>query len=155
MIIRTRHTFNAKPEILWPLLFNSKMDERQPCYLLCGLPKPLECRLANNEGGVGETRECVSDKGIIQQRIKEWIPNEKLSFELEQTNIYFGPCVESIIEQFDIKPITNSQSQIVRTTRFKVKDGLRPLVTIPMFIGLKAIHRYVFRNWKRIADADH
>src|SRR5688572_26073863 len=91
MQIRTRQIFKAAPDVLWPLLFHSKMDDKQPCYLLCGLPKPLECRLKDSEGGVGKTRECISDKGTIQQTILEWEEGRQLSFELKETDIYFGP----------------------------------------------------------------
>ena len=151
MKLKTTYRFTAKPEDLWPLLFNSKMDSKQPCYFLCGLPKPVECRLPDSEGGVGKTRECVSDKGIIKQNILEWEPNKKLTFELKETDIYFGPCVESIVESFEIKTISSRETTITRETRFVVSSGMRHFISIPMFIGLKSIHRYVFKNWKRIS----
>jgi hypothetical protein len=146
--------FNATPERLWPLLFNSRMDQKQPCYLLCGLPKPVECRLQNGEGGVGTTRECVSDKGTIQQTILEWKPNEKLTFALRETDIYFGPCVDSIVESFEIRPLSKGMCSITRVTTFKIKPYMRPLLTLPMLVGLKSIHRYVFRNWDRLSRKD-
>jgi|GEM_PF-1308624 len=152
MKLSTARKFNASAAQLWPLLFQSKMDDRQPCYLLCGLPKPLECRLADHHGGVGSTRECVSDKGIIKQQILVWEPNRKLQFEMQETNIYFGPCVDSITETFEIKPINETQAYISRHTEFKVKAPLKPLLSIPMYIGLKSIHHYVFRNWARICN---
>jgi hypothetical protein len=151
MKLTTTKTFDASPEQLWPLLFNSKMNDRHPCYFLCGLPKPLECRLQNDQGGVGATRECVSDKGIIKQNILEWEPDKKLKFELRETNIYFGPCVDSIVETFEIKQINHQQSSITRSTEFIVKSALKPFISIPMFIGLKSIHRYVFNNWHELA----
>lgn len=150
MVVQTTYRYKVSPEKLWPLLFNSRMDEKQPCYLLCGLPKPIECRLPDNTGGVGSTRECVSDKGIIQQRITEWNPGRKLSFELEKTDLYFGSCVKSIVEEFELTDHTRGGCQITRTTTFQVKGSLAPILSIPMFIGLKAIHRYVFRNWQRL-----
>ena len=152
MVVKTPYFYKVSAAALWPLLFNSKMDDRQPCYLLCGLPKPLECRLPDNQGGVGSTRECVSDKGTIQQRITEWIPGHKLSFELVKTDLYFGPCVESIKEQFEITDNNQGGCRIIRTTTFNAKGPLAFLVSIPMYIGLKAIHRYVFRNWKRLSS---
>lgn len=151
MVVKTTYNYHASAAKLWPLLFNSRMDKKQPCYLLCGLPKPLECRLPDSQGGVGNTRECVSDKGTIQQRITEWIPEHKLSFELVQTNLYFGPCVESIVEQFELTNNNQDGCRIVRTTTFKVKGQLASVASIPMFIGIKAIHRYVFKNWKRLS----
>lgn len=150
MKLRTTYYYNAKPEQLWPLLFGSKMDAKQPCNFLFGLPKPIECRLQDAEGGVGKTRECVSDKGIIKQHILIWEPNVMLKFELRETNIYFGPCVKSIVETFEIKPLSASESAIVRETEFVVISKLKYFISVPMYIGLKSIHRYVFKNWDRI-----
>jgi hypothetical protein len=115
------------------------------------LPKPVECRLQDAQGGVGHTRECVSDKGVIKQTILEWEPNKKLSFELRETDIYFGPCVESIVETFEIKAINAQQAYITRHTEFRIKSLMKPFISIPMCIGLKSIHRYVFRNWERLS----
>lgn len=151
MTVRTSSTFLASPSDMWPLLYRSKMDGDQPCYFLCGLPKPLECRLPGETGGVGGTRECVSDKGVIRQRITEWEPAKKLSFELVQTDIYFGPCVESIVENFELAPAHGGGTVITRTTHFRFRKSYGVFAAIPMCIGLKAIHRYVFRNWRRLS----
>lgn len=151
MVVKTAYNYKVSAADLWPLLFNSKMDDQQPCYLLCGLPKPLECRLPDSQGGVGNTRECVSDKGTIQQRITAWNPGRKLAFEMAQTDIYFGPCVKSIVEQFELTDNSDGGCRIVRTTTFRVKGPLAAVAAIPMFVGLKAIHRYVFSNWKRLS----
>lgn len=151
MKIKTTYRFAAKPEELWPLLFNSKMNSEQPCYFLCGLPKPVECRLEERDGGVGKTRECVSDKGIIKQTILEWQPNKKLSFSLRETDIYFGPCVESIVESFELSQVDDKTTKITRVTQFKISKH-QLFITIPMAVGLKSIHRYVFKNWDRITS---
>lgn len=151
MRLRTTRLFHAKPEDLWPLLFSSKMDDKKPCYFLCGLPKPLECGLKDGEGGVGKTRECVSDKGVMKQTILVWEPDKKLVFELSETDIYFGPCVKSIVESFELKPVGNEQTTITRETNFEVVSVAKYFIAVPMLIGLKSIHRYIFRNWRRIS----
>lgn len=92
MKLTTIQLFTAKPAQLRSLLFNSKMDAKQPCYLLCGLPKPVECRLKDGEGGVGNTRECISDKGVIIPEILEWKPSETLRFALKETDIILVPA---------------------------------------------------------------
>ena len=153
MKVITSRYFSASSQQLWPLLFHSKMDEKQPCFFLCGLPKPLECRLVDDEGKVGATRECISDKGVIRQRIQEWEPNRKLKFELKETSLYFGPLVKSIVETFEIQKMEEGGSNLHRTTEFVVRKGFQPVLTLPMMIGLKAIHRYVFRNWRRLATS--
>jgi hypothetical protein len=152
MTLTTTYSFDAKPEQLWPLLFNSKMDKKHPCYFLCGLPKPVECRLAEGKGGVGQTRECVSDKGIIKQEITDWQPNKLLAFQMKESNIYFSPCVKSIKDRFELQETEEGKTTITRRTDFEIGLPARPFVSIPMLIGLKSIHLYVFRNWKRIAS---
>lgn len=132
-------------------MFDSKMDTDVPCKAMFGLPKPVECRLKDGEGGIGAKRECVSDKGTIQQRILEWIPGQTLSFELEETDIYFGPCVQSIVETFQLQPVSPAKTTITRITVFKLKPYANPFLIIPMSLGLKSIHKYVFKNWQRIA----
>ena len=151
MKLRTTHLFNATPDMLWPLMFNSKMDDKRPSFFLCGLPKPLECRLTEQDGGVGKTRECISDKGIITQEILEWEPNKRLKFRLKETTIYFGQYVKSIVENFEINSVDKHTSTITRTTEFKASTRLKYIMYVPMFIGLKAIHRYVFRNWQKLS----
>ena len=111
----------------------------------------MECRLADGSGGVGATRECVSDKGLIQQTILEWVPEQRLQFEMRETSIYFGPCVDAIIETFVLEPVGDETTKITRTTRFPLKPPARLWASIPMWIGLKSIHRYVFRNWRELA----
>ncbi|GAA4345374.1 SRPBCC family protein [Flaviaesturariibacter amylovorans] len=152
MTISTTQTYPAPAAALWPLLFGSRMDRRHPCRLLCGLPKPVECRLAEAEGGVGKTRECVSDKGVIRQEITAWVPNELLAFELKETNLYFGPCVNSIRERFELKALPGGGTSITRTTDFRIRRPFRLLLALPMAIGLKNIHWYVFRNWKQLSE---
>lgn len=150
MKLSTTHLYKTTPEQLWPLLFGSKMDENKPCRFLFGLPKPMECKLEDGTGGVGASRQCISDKGTIQQRILEWKPNEKLSFEMAETNLYFGPCVDSILERFELNKIDSETTTITRTTEFKMKKNRIHLI-LPMYIGLKSIHKYVFKNWDRLS----
>ncbi|MCF3109118.1 hypothetical protein LL912_10045 [Niabella sp. CC-SYL272] len=150
MQVQTTWKFSAAPDRLWPLLFHSKMKDQRPCYFRLGLPKPIECRLVDERGGVGATRECISDKGVIRQTILEWMPEEKLRFEMRETNIYFGPCVDTIVETFVLNPVNVTTTRMTRTTEFKLKPGARRWGALPMWIGLKSIHRYVFYNWEHI-----
>jgi hypothetical protein len=68
---------------------------------------------------------------------------------MADTDIYFGPCVESIVESFELIKTSSNRTSITRTTDFKLKSN-QFLLSIPMYIGLKNIHWYVFKNWNRI-----
>lgn len=151
MQVKTSIHINASKAKIWPLLFGSKMDDKHPCRTLMGLPKPVECKLEDNQGGVGANRLCVSDKGIIKQNILEWKPEELLAFEMKETDIYFGPCVESIIENFQLTTAPKGGTILTRTTVFKLSKN-KLLLTPTLAIGLKSIHNYVFKNWKKLSE---
>ncbi|GAB3013956.1 hypothetical protein GCM10027051_16560 [Niabella terrae] len=150
MQLSTRYIYQANPEQLWPLLFGSQMDERHPCRMLCGLPKPVECRLEDGQGGVGRHRECISDKGIIKQEILQWEPARLLEFKMVDTNIYFKPCVTEIIERFELQAKGDGQTVFTRRTRFRLRFPASLFAVLPMYIGLKSIHYYVCRNWESL-----
>jgi len=135
------------PTELWPLLCGSKMDPEIPCLFRLGIPKPVECRLPSGNVGVGEARTCVSDSGIINQRITIREPPRTLYFEMIDSNLYFRPCVTSISERFELEPYSLSSTRITRATSIQL-TGVAPwLKGLIMFIGMKTVHKYVFRNW--------
>jgi len=127
------------------------MDPRIPAYFRLGLPKPLECRLPDGPGGVGARRQCISDRGVIQQRITHWQEPAVLRFEMIETTLYFRPCVSAIVEEFVLEPVGESGTRITRTTEITVTGMARFAKALGMAIGMKCIHRYVFANWARAA----
>ena len=98
MLMQTKWHFRTSPDLIWPLLCKSKMDEAQSCLFRLGVPKPVECRLASDQGGVGATRECVSNQGVVQQEIMVWEVERQLSFKLKQTDIFFRKFISGIVE---------------------------------------------------------
>ena len=149
MQVVTKAIISKPPDKLWPLLCSSRMDPEIPCLFRFGIPKPVECRLPDGVGGVGHQRQCVSDRGIINQRIIQWDEPNTLRFEMEDTNLYFRPCIDSIIEEFQLKAISSTQTEIKRTTTLTAQGAGAQVKGIIMCIGMKFIHRYVFRNWAR------
>ena len=59
-----------------------------------------------------------------------------LAFRLKETDLYFGPCVESIEEHFELQPLAGGGTAITRRTRFRIRAFARPFLTLPMLIGL-------------------
>ena len=125
------------------------MDRRIPCAFRLGIPKPVECKLPDGNGGVGARRQCISDRGVIQQRITHWQKDEILRFQMEDTNLYFRPCVTGIIEEFVLEPIGPRRTRLTRTTDIQVTGCCRHLKQWIMCVGMKSVHRYVFKNWAR------
>ena len=150
MLVRTSWTFRSAPSSIWPLLCNSRMDRTQPWSCSWGVPQPVECRLAAGPGGVGATRECVSDQGLVRQEILVWEPERRLSFKMKETDLYFRAFVSEIVETFDLEASPGG-ARVTRTTRIETSGGCGVLKRAALYIGLKRVHRFVFRNWERAA----
>lgn len=149
MIVRTTAIIAKPPEEVWTLLCNSQMDASVPLRFRFGIPKPVECRLPSGVGGAGQHRQCISNLGTINQRITLWENSKTLMFEMMDTDMYFGRYVTSIKERFDLAEEDERTTKITRTTEFKVKGWLGMFRSLMIWIGLKNVHHYVFRNWDR------
>ena len=145
MKIRTSIVIRSTPDFLWPLLTNSSMDV-PGCFCL-GLPRPVSCQLPDSIGGVGSERRCVSDHGVIVQRITAWTPPLHLRFEMVSTDHSWRSQVESITENFHIAPHRRG-IKITRTTMIVATKPFRFIKELGFWLGLKRIHLYVFKNWR-------
>ncbi len=149
MRVRTSTIINKPVAVVWPLLCSSKMDPHMPCFFRFGIPKPVECKLPDGVGGIGARRECVSDRGVIHQRITDWQENQRLRFQMEDTTLYFRPCVTAIFEEFILEPLDSQSTRLTRTTDIQVTGGCRYAKAMVMCAGMKCVHRYVFKNWSK------
>ncbi len=147
MRVRTSIIIGKPPAVVWPLLCSSKMDTSIPCFFRLGIPKPVECRLPDGKGGVGERRQCVSNRGVIQQRITHWGEGKILRFQMEETNLYFRPCVTAILEEFVLEPVGTASTKLTRTTDISVTGFASFAKSLIMCAGMKCVHRYVFKSW--------
>jgi hypothetical protein len=152
LTVRTRWSFRTPASAVWPLICNSRMDPSSSPLFELGVPRPIECRVPDGTGGVGSERECVSDQGVVHQRILEWTPEKHLSFRMERTDIGFRPLVDGLMDSFDFAP-TKRGVTLTRTTRVWVRGRFPCAKEFLLFVGLKHVHRYVFRNWQRLAES--
>ncbi|MGJ8654415.1 MAG: SRPBCC family protein [Opitutaceae bacterium] len=145
MKIRTSKFIKTTSDKLWPLLTNSRMDV--PGWFCLGVPQPKSCELPDRHGGVGSERRCISDRGTVIQQITEWDPPVRLRFKMVSTDHGWGPCVDSLEEDFHLE--TNGDgTRITRTTTIKARGMLPLLKELGFYSGLKRVHLYVFHNWK-------
>jgi len=151
MVVRTRQSFPCPASTVWSLLCNSRMDDRSGLLFRLGVPQPVQCRVTDNQGGVGSERECVSDQGVVHQRILVWLPDKCLSFRMEQTDMRFQRYVREIVDTFDLVARTDGVV-VTRTTQVWTKGRFQVLRRFALYLGLKQVHRYVFRNWRRLAE---
>lgn len=151
MEVRSSILIPRPPSAVWPLLCSSRMDPAIPCMFRLGIPKPVECRLPEGEGGVGRARECVSDRGVIRQRITHWEVPRLLRFEMVDSTLYFRPFVSGIREEFLLEPAGPEGVRLTRTTQVGLTGRCRIAKSLLMWAGVRAVHRYVFKNWVRLA----
>jgi len=145
MKIRTSTVIKTSREKLWPMLTDSEMNAPD-CFCL-GVPRPVECRLPDEVGGVGAERQCVSDRGVVNQKITTWLPPEELQFSMVNTDHSWSRYIESIDERFELVPMDNG-TRIMRTTILKAKGNFRWLKEVAFYFGLKRVHFFVFKNWR-------
>ena len=122
-----------------------------PGWFCLGLPQPKACELANGEGGVGLERRCTSDRGVVIQRITEWSPPTKLTFEMVNTDHTWSSSVDSLKEEFVLMD-KGGQTVVTRRTTIKAKGFLSLIKEIGFYAGLKRVHLYVFKNWRATAE---
>jgi len=149
MKIQTSKIIQTSCEELWPLLTDSRMDV--PGWFCLGVPQPKSCELPNKMGGVGSERRCISDRGTVIQKITAWDPPTKLSFEMVSTDHGWGPCIDSLEEQFQLED-HGAGTLITRTTTIRAAGSLPFFKELGFYSGLKRVHLYVFSNWKTKLD---
>jgi hypothetical protein len=98
---------------------------------------------------VGAARQCVSEQGVVRQRITIWEPPIRLAFHMESTNLGFHRFVDTLADVFELEA-TGSGTRITRTTTVSVSGYGRFVLYPALWIGLKSVHRFVFHNWERL-----
>lgn len=70
-------------------------------------------------------------------------------FEMMDTDMSFGRYITSIKERFDLVAEGERRTKITRTTEFEVNGRASVFKSLMVWVELKNVHRYVFRNWSR------
>ena len=151
LVVRTSRRFPCSANTVWPLLCDSRIEGRARLLFYLGVPQPLQCRLPEGRGEVGAERECVSDRGIVRQRILDWRPEERLSFRMEETSLPIRAFVRDMVDTIVLVP-SGSSVHVTRTTTVRVSGRYRILRKWLLRVGIKQVHRYVFRSWLRLVS---
>lgn len=147
MRVRTVWNLPHTEQQTWGLLCSSQMSRKpySPLFHL-GLPRPVECRIPEGEGGVDRERRCISDTGSIQQRISVWEPNSHLRFHMVRSDLAQSSIFDELVEDFHLEKATRTTTRVTRITTARLKSryyALCPFVKV----GFKTVHGYVFSNW--------
>ncbi len=152
LVVQTSHRFSCPASKVWPLLCDSRTEGRTSLLFLLGVPQPLQCRLPDGHGEVGAERECQSDRGTVHQRILEWLPEQRLSFRMEETTLPIRGFVDDMVDTIELLPV-HGALQVTRTTSIRVSGQFRFFRRWLLYLGVKQVHHYVFRSWARLASS--
>lgn len=146
--ITTRRDLPLTLEESWRLLCDSRLEQAPRCPIFwAGVPRPRECVLPDGEGDVGASRECRSDQGTVHQRITVWEPPSRLRFHMESTDLSFRRHVDGLADEFHLSA-HGAGTRVTRTTTAIAHGPFKTARYAALAIGLKAVHRHVFRNWQ-------
>jgi hypothetical protein len=151
MKIQSAWIFDCSPEDIFPHFFFARMDDSYPIAFRLGIPKPLSCKVLEGEPRVGNTRQCTTDRGYIQQEIVELIQDRKLVYEMRETNVWCRSWVSFLQDTFLLEPIDDSRTRVRRVTEFKGVASIPVLSTLALWFSLKQAHRYAAKNWRRLS----
>ena len=81
----------------------------------------------------------------VRQRITVWEPPSRLRFHMEATTLGFDRYLDDLVDDFVVVPHPRG-SEVTRTTTVTARGRLRWLRYAMVLVGLKSVHRFVFRN---------
>ncbi len=152
MVISSSWLFECRPEDIYPHFFFATMDETRPIAFRLGIPKPISCKVLEGEAKVGNTRQCTTDMGYIRQEIVELIDNEKLVYEMRETNVWCRRWVEFLQDTFLLEAVESDQTRVRRITEFRGANSIPVLSTLALWFSLRQAHRYAAKNWRRMSS---
>jgi hypothetical protein len=143
-IYESRVEIRAGRDRVWPLLCGAAMTLPPPLLFRLGIPRPVECRLGED----GQTRECVTDRGRVSQRILERRPPELLAFERVADTAGLEFWLHAMKDTFLLEE-TPEGMILTRRTEVDPRGCAGPLLRLAMPL----IHHYVHRNMKALAES--
>ncbi|SFA96293.1 hypothetical protein SAMN03159496_01204 [Rhizobium sp. NFR07] len=151
MQIRSEWVFDCEAQHIWPNFLQSKMDATRPILFRFGIPKPMSCKVLEGEGKVGNTRQCTTDLGTIDQRILTFEENRKLRYRMIRSTVWCRDWVGHLEDEFSLTPLDGGRTRVERQTEFKAAGWFSGLKQIALWAALRQAHVYAARNWRRLA----
>lgn len=152
MLIVSRWTFECEPRHIWPNFLHATMDRSRPLLFRLGIPKPMSCKVLEGRGAVGNTRQCTTDQGTIDQRIVAFEPDRRLRYQMIDSTVWCRNWVGHLEDEFILTPLGDGRTQVERRTEFRARGWLKPIRQIGLWVALRQAHRYAARNWRRLGS---
>lgn len=152
MQIQSQWIFNCAPHHIWPHFLHAKMDTSRPLLFRLGIPKPMSCKVLEGHGAVGNTRQCTTDRGTIDQHILDYQPNRKLRYRMIDSTVWCKDWIGNLEDEFTLIPMGPDVTRVERRSQFTARGVLAPVKQIALWFALKQAHRYASKNWRRLSD---
>lgn len=153
MLIKSKWTFDCSPEHVWPHFLHAKMDHTRPPLFRLGVPKPISCKVLEGDGAVGNTRQCTTDRGTIDQQILVCEENQRLRYRMIRSTVWCRTWVGALEDEFMLTPLEGNRTAVERRTEFRAAGRFRLLKQIALWAALRQAHIYASRNWRRLSLA--
>jgi hypothetical protein len=151
MRIDSEWVFECEARHIWPNFLQSTMDETRPILFRFGIPKPMSCKVLEGEGMIGNTRQCTTDLGTIDQRILTFDENRRLRYRMIRSTVWCRDWVGHLEDEFSLTPLGDGRTRVKRQTEFKAAGWFSGLKQIALWAALRQAHVYAARNWRRLA----
>lgn len=152
MKIKSTWVFDCLPEDVYTHYFCATMDNTYPIAFRLSIPKPMSCKVLEGEPKIGNTRQCTTDKGYIRQNITELKENNKLVYQMKESNVWCKDWVSFLQDSFILEPIGDNQTSVKRVTEFSGVKFIPIISTLALWFSLRQAHKYASKNWKRLSS---
>ncbi|NTJ41173.1 hypothetical protein G6L28_00985 [Agrobacterium larrymoorei] len=153
MNIQSKWVFNCAPHHIWPHFLHARMDTSKPLLFRLGVPKPVSCKVLEGEGAVGNTRQCTTDRGTIDQTILDYQSNRRLRYRMIDSNVWCKNWIGYLEDEFVLVPPGENITILKRHSTFSTRGPFTFMKTLALWLALKQAHRYASRNWRRLGYA--
>ena len=68
------------------------------------------------------------------------------------SDMFFRTHVRTVVDSFDLEAVATDRTRVTRTTEVVLAGRCRTLKSAAVYLGLKIVHRYVFKNWAAGAE---
>ena len=152
MQLHSTWIFNCAPHHIWPHFLHAKMDNTKPLLFRLGVPKPVSCKVLEGPGALGNTRQCTTDRGTIDQRILDYVPNQKLRYRMIASTVWCQHWIGKLEDEFTLVPVGENATRVERRSDFTADGWLAPIKQLALWLALKQAHRYASKNWRRLSS---
>jgi hypothetical protein len=144
--ITTSCDFQATEAHVWQGITHAVMTLPKPFCFNLGIPLPVKCEITHYENGMGTTRQCTSDKGVITQEITCYEKHCRLSFKMVAHTLRTIFTFSEMSDDFTMSSAAGTVS-LSRTTRLTLPAG--PTLFLrrwAMTRSIRQVHHFVYGN---------